>query len=441
MHHLLVKKRKQEIFLLLPLVVTFIFWLVIKINNPEVFSWRIIFRYLSQIVALVGYILLCLSFVLATRAEFIEKIFGGLDQVYFKHGLVSKLGFLLVVLHPILLIFFGLGDGEYVKSLFIPFYDSQAKTLAIIGLLLFTVLILITIFRFLPYHIWSATHKLMGIPMILVSLHAFWAESDIKYNSILKYWILFWAILSISLYFYQVLIYPQFGKFLRYRIKDKNKIGNIDELYFEPMDERISFEPGEFVFLSFPKNEWVGPELHPFTISSSIAKDVLRISYKEVGDYTHNLKHVKKGDQVKIFGPYGEFSSFNFRKYKKQIWIAGGIGITPFLSMFNYERSNEEVKEIDLFYCVRNKEEAVYEKEFKQEIINSDDKVKYTTYVSSESGRLSAKKIIDNLKIEDLDEYLILMCGPVKMMQSLKEQFLKHGADPDMIVFEEFDFV
>ena len=87
-------------------------------------------------------------------------------------------------------------------------------------------------------------------------------------------------------------------------------------------------QAGQFAFVSFDEKEGA----HPFTITSAWTDDG-RLSFviKELGDYTKTLlAGLKIGDPVKVEGPYGQFT-FSSNK-PRQIWIGGGIGITPFIA-------------------------------------------------------------------------------------------------------------
>jgi predicted ferric reductase len=438
MHTIRKRKINTYLALLLPLVITTLFWYNAKsVRGIELrFSQSAV--YISQLLGLWGIVLLSMSYFMATRLKVIEVFYGGLDKVYKLHSKIGKVAFLFILLHPILLAANRIADLGFVKSLFIP-GATFPKTMGITGLYLYIVLILITIFRFLPYRLWKHTHQLMGIPFFFAAIHALYAESDVKNEQYLRYWILLWIIIGVVSYIYKVFLYKYIGQHFAYTISEVRTNGTIKELYMKPHGRRLNFEPGEFVFISFTNNEGISSEHHPFSISSSPAKDTLRISYKEVGDYTKSLAHAHTGDTVQIYGPYGEFSSYVFDEYKKQIWIAGGIGITPFLSMLSYEAFNEDKKEIHFYHCEKNQSDHVYHEEILNEVKKSDDSITFCDHCSSECGYLTAKKIQEN--INGLEGYLILLCGPVPMMRNLKHQFIELGVSADMIVFEEFNLV
>lgn len=111
--------------------------------------------------------------------------------------------------------------------------------------------------------------------------------------------------------------------------------------------------PGQFVFASSA----AGPskEQHPFTISSGPGAEV-RFSIKASGDFTDALvSGVPLDSGIRIEGPYG---AFNFRRGRqRQVWLAGGIGITPFLAM---AADLDVGREVTLIWSIRDRSEAVY---------------------------------------------------------------------------------
>lgn len=436
------KKYRSYFIIILPIFITIILWLFAKEYrsiNLNIEFWP---RYLSQIFALVGIVFFAQSYLLATRLPQIERFYGGMDKIYSIHSLVSKWGTVLILAHPLLLVIEALPNIELIGSLFIPFhkYNSFAQTSGIIALYFYSILVLITIFRFLPYQIWKFTHKLIGIPFFFAAYHGISAQSDVKNYWVLFYWIVFWIVVGVISYVYKTLLYDFFGPKYLYEITQVNALCDVYELYMKPLNRRMNFEPGQFVFTSFIKNPRIPSEQHPFSISSKNDEDILRLSFKDFGDYSHKLRNAKVHDKLNLYGPYGDFTSFAFSEFKKQVWIAGGIGVTPFLSMLYYETHNKDKKEILFYYSGKKEEDCVYSKEIQEVIETSDDRFKFIKHFSNDEGFLTAERIIKDLKGKKGD-YVFLMCGPNAMTQNLSTQLIQKGIDKDYIIFEKFDFV
>src|SRR3989339_392338 len=133
---------------------------------------------LSQVLALVGLTLFSLTFVLTTRAPFLENLFGGLDKVARVHHLLGTLSFLALVNHPLLL------GPSYLLPSSIASYNY--------GLIAFYVMVLVLIFTFLirlPYQLWLKTHDFMGLSLVFAGLHLLNIGSDISRFPPLRFWV------------------------------------------------------------------------------------------------------------------------------------------------------------------------------------------------------------------------------------------------------------
>ena len=75
-----------------------------------------------------------------------------------------------------------------------------------------------------------------------------------------------------------------------------------------PVDRRMMYEPGTFVFLRVPDMEGQQKELHPFSISSSPVDRDLRVSIRTVGDFTRRLPALDPGRSLDVYGPFGGFT-------------------------------------------------------------------------------------------------------------------------------------
>ena len=117
-----------------------------------------------------------------------------------------------------------------------------------------------------------------------------------------------------------------------YRVESVKAINDrVVAIEMAPRGRAMRFSPGQFVFVQFFQRG-ISTEAHPFSVSSTPEDGRLRIVVKALGDYTSRLPALRRGAVARIEGPFGKFSHHNCPN-RKQVWIAGGIGITPFLSM------------------------------------------------------------------------------------------------------------
>jgi predicted ferric reductase len=152
-------------------------------------------------------------------------------------------------------------------------------------------------------------------------------------------------------------------------------------------------------------------EPHPFTISTGKPGDELRITFRVLGDGTRRLarKGLKVGESLRVQGPFGRF--FPARDNAPQIWIAGGIGITPFMAWA--EAMAEDGPPVHLFYAVRSRDEAPYLNAL-TERADQIARLQVHPVVSNETGRLTADRIaeVTGLELSGANPRVFLRTGP-----------------------------
>lgn len=397
-------------------------------------------RSLAQLSALLAATLAVLNYVLAARARSIERLFGGLDKMYGVHRLVGGGAFLFMLYHPIFLALNVLPNWSLALRYFIP-GGNLAYTLGIIALALFIVLIVLTIFARLPYHWWKRTHILMGIPLVFVGFHTFIVPSDASGFWPLTAWMaLLFAAAGVAV-IYRRFLYTRFGPRHTYTVQNVARLGSITEVRLAPHGAPLSFVPGQFVFVSF-RSARVTPEKHPFTISSAPSSPELRLSMKSLGDWTAGLAALSFGTDAVVYGPYGVFGERAFRGTGDQVWIAGGIGITPFLGIAAARANAPETKGMaHLFYCTKTKEEAVYLREL-EDIAARTGTFRVTSHVSDEEGFLTAERALTaaGVPVDGRRNVPVFLCGPKPMTDGLIEQLEACGVAGKNIIREDFSF-
>lgn len=413
----------------LTLAATLIFFILAKLaGSGFVFSWLLG----SQLLSLLGVTLLCLSFVLSSRWRFIENWFDGLDKVYRFHHLLGGLSFVLLLHHPIFLILEVLPDLNFAwrylwLSTLLPYNWGILSLYSMMLMLIFTLLLN------LPYSLWKKTHEFMGLALLFAGFHIITITSDVSRYLPLRWWILALLLLALYAAVYRRFLYRFIGPKYRFVIHNLRRIGDTYALDMLPEGKSLPFHAGQFVFAKFPE---LGNEAHPFSLASGPEEKYLRLVVKILGDYTWKIGALHEGSPVDLWGPYGKFGEAAFGD-KPLIWIAGGIGVTPFLSLLTAEVQNKQTRQIDFFYCVGDEEEAVFDQEIKLLSAKAPNII-YHQYPSNVCGRLSAP-VLEKL-CGDLRQKKIMLCGPIGMMNSLATQLKAVGVKNRDIIFEDFNF-
>jgi predicted ferric reductase len=420
--------------LTIPTFITLSLWLLSKNSLLEIVNDPL--RSLSQIFSLIGLIYMMIALLLSTRKRFIEDMIGGLDKVYEMHHIVGSVSFVLLINHPLLLAIKALPQASLVSQyLFIG--NFLPYNLGVIAIYLMISAFVFMVFVRLPYHIWLRTHQLLGFAGIVGGIHALLITSDISVYPPLRIWMIAWIVLGSLSFLYIFLYYKWIASVYVYEVSKIERVLDVINVSARPTKRKIPYVPGQFAYIGFRNNN-LGGEQHPFSFSSAPHEEEVRFSIKMLGDYTVKLPLLKKGDRMYIKGPYGKFGDAYINGKRPLVWIVGGIGVTPFLSMLRNENQLVEDRNIVLFYCFSSPEEGMFSEEIKQ-LVENKKTIEVHEWCSTDRGRFSIPKILEIL--EKYDTFDVQICGPGPMMESLKQQFEEIGVNSERILFEKFQML
>jgi len=185
----------------------------------------------------------------------------------------------------------------------------------------------------------------------------------------------------------------------------------------------IKFRTGQYGLISFLRGSVLSAE-RPFSFASSMAhSETLQFGFRISGQFTGEVAKLKKGDSVFVRGPFGAFV-FDEKKYNDAVFIAAGIGITPFLSAVRYVSEKTLPNKMALIYSNTSEKEVPFYNELKQlEAINQNFKA-YFLITKPESvldpkmfisGRIN-KEIITNVINDNTRGKTFFICGPEPFM-------------------------
>jgi predicted ferric reductase len=349
-------------------------------------------------------LLFATALVLATRTRWLEGAFGGLDRMYRAHRTAGQWGFALLVGHVFVVPWTAASPG-----------GTPSGIVAAGG---FLVLVLLSVSPALRYGAWRRSHRLIGVFFVVSLAHALLVDQivDTAAGPFLLQSAAYVA--GIAAYGYTLLlarfVRPRRSYVVRaVRLLDPATV----EVVLSPRGTRmLTFRPGQFVFVTFHQRGLREP--HPFTVSSAPSEAVLRLTIRSAGRFTGRVhRELEPGRRATVEGGYGMLDHTLGRP--RQVWVAGGIGITPFLSWL---RAGLTDRSVDLFYVVRRPEDALFRGELEG---HANPRLRVHVVVTSESGRLTAERIAAAVgRLEDVDVYL---CGPEPMTAGLAAGLRRFG--------------
>lgn len=393
-------------------------------------------------LTLLGFPILILQPVLAARLKFLDRIFG-LDVIYLFHqvmgmlaGLVLVSGFTLMLManarHPALFTMPGL--------LFMGAAIFAAITLIVTSLLREGLHI--------HFERWRRLHNVLALSTLGLSFGG-GLSLAIAFGSLVMA-ILWLALLVVgaSAYVFHKILGPHFRRQHLFEITDvKQETHNVWTLELTPPPgvSRFNFLPGQFQFLTFFGDHGIAVEEHPFTISSNPAqKGFHASSIKESGDFTANIGKAKPGDKVAVQAPFGRFSYALYPDEKDLVLIAGGIGITPFISMLRHMRDVGSDISVLLLYANRIERDIAFKSELDEIASGTAPRLKIIHVLSradeswrGEKGHIDQALLTRYLEGKAGDKSFYV-CGPPPMMTKIIATLIGLGAVSKRVRSERF---
>jgi predicted ferric reductase len=367
-------------------------------------------------------VLMSTNLLLSTRAPWLERLLCGLDRVFVTHRTIGLSVGILVVTHFLLV----------PKS--IGYVASKPVGYATIALLLVAIFVAsaprFPWDRLVPmrYQTWKLSHKFMGLLLLLAVTHSLLAHTFVRVTPILAVYVYGIAALGLTSWLYRELLFTHVGPFSDHLVAESRALpGGVVEIVLVPVAAALARTAGQFVFASFA----AGPttEQHPFTVSSG-SGDGIRLSIKASGDFTKALLvGVPEGSLVRLEGPYGAFKTG--RGGEQQLWLAGGIGVTPFLSMANDLDASTQVL---LVWSVHTPEESIYAEELAR-IARDRPNLRVVIRSTAQQGHLD----LASLELAaPVASYSAFVCGPLAMRVDYLRQLQACGVQRSQVFFEEF---
>ncbi|MDP2715467.1 ferric reductase-like transmembrane domain-containing protein [Rheinheimera sp.] len=379
---------------------------------------------------------LLVAAVLSCRIPGFDQSFGGLTKLWQLHHKLGLSAFILLLAHPLLLAFAAaeVSLAAAADSLFSMQPTVLYGWLALLALMAF-IAPTFHVFGEPDYQRWKRLHRLAAVVLMFGLLHSLMLGRTLpaSWNKLL------WGglgLLALSAMAYRWLFSRYYGRY-RYRICNVAAVSdNVVELSLQPLQVPLRYRPGQFIYLTpFASELLAGAgEEHPFTLSSAPSEPVLRLAIKTLGDATKALQSITPGSDVTVEGPYGCF--FRQTELKtKGLWIAGGIGIVPFLSYLRHCASQHQAADVQLIYCVQDEQHLLFAPEL-QQLTAVIEGYHFTPHFFSRHGALDLDFITQHCS--DLRARQVWICGPPPLILLSRGIVLGAGVTSGDIVTEEF---
>lgn len=386
---------------------------------------------LGRLCALVVFVLIFFQYLLSARIKWIERGIG-LDRMLTVHKRSGLIALCLIFGHPVLMAF-----GERLQGFSTPFHFFKVLGLATLPVLVLSAGAALLSKRLrVKYETWKSLHKAGYALFPLAFVHSFLLGGTVQKGPVRLLWALLLVLYAL------VLCHKGLRRWSLRRqpfkvteVKQENP--SVCTLSFEGNPGK--YKPGQFMILQLNRKGVVS-ESHPFTISSSPTSKTLSVTVKDVGDFTSTLNRTVPSDPAYIDMPYGVFSFLN-SPGDSYVFVAGGIGITPFMSMLRYMNDRGLGLKILLLWANRTESDIL----FNEELAALEQKIpslKVVHVLSRQESWEGEKGHVDREKlkkfVEDFAEPVFFVCGPPAMMQAVESTLRSLGVPPGKICTERF---
>lgn len=387
---------------------------------------------IGRFSALIGFLLISILIISGDLARLFDRFFG-IDRIIKTQRRVAIFTYFVVFSHPLFIVLSQRRVFDYV----IPDFSLLPLSFGIVSLYLFAGIMLSSLlYKRISYNSWQYIHIVTYVLFFMVGYHAiYWGSSYSLLPVKIVYWSLCALVLVGAIYRTGYKIKQRGNKFVVVGVK--NETHDSFTLTIEPA-KPIDFKPGQFFFLRINGKRLYAR--HPFSVSSSPNEGQIQFTVKLAGRFTQEAMKLKKGDEIKVEGPFGNFV---FDDNRDNVFIAGGVGITPFMSWIRGKREDKSKQRGSnmLIYASRTERDIIFKKEIDSlkgnwlrvvYILSREDK----SGEGYEFGRINEEMLKKHIK--SIKGKVFYICGPEEMTASVYKTLRELGVKRGEIIYEDF---
>ncbi|WMJ74050.1 ferredoxin reductase family protein [Cytophagaceae bacterium ABcell3] len=393
----------------------------------------------ARSLALIAISLYIFQLIIPLRFKILDKVFG-LDRLFIFHSKMGGFILLLILAHPILM-------SIHAENWLLPIDPENPWNLWIgfVAIILLLAHVLLSVFRKkinLSWETWRVIHDTLALTVLLfILIHSWFTGSDVDNPIMQAIWIAI-PVIGVPLF-----IWHRWFRYKNERVFTVEDIiqeaEGVHTVKMKPQaNTKYDYLPGQFHFIRF-FGENISDEEHHFTISSSPTQDFVSSSIKSLGDFTETIKHIKTGDKAIINGPFGQFS-YVYNNKKDIVFLAGGIGITPIMSMIRHMRDSGFKGNVTLLYSNIQEADIAFREELKAIEANNDFLKVVFLLQKADKDWEGEQGIIDKYVLDQYlkNDYLTkdyYICGPAPMITSIINILKQKGVDANQLHTEIFE--
>lgn len=215
----------------------------------------------------------------------------------------------------------------------------------------------------------------------------------------------------------------------------KSEITDVYTVEFCSKGKPFKYAPGQFLHLALdeydPSMQW--PDSRCFSMQSSPDEECIRITYAVKGSFTQRMKEELAGGKIVTLKlPYGDLFTQPHSK-ENTVFIAGGTGITPFLSLFNHDSFADYSKPV-LYGGFRSKRMNLYEGELEMaHKINPE--FKFNPVYEDEKGILNCSEIYQASN----PDASFFISGPPAMIKAFKQSLIENRVSNSQVFTDDWE--